>query len=209
MTAATAARSGIGDGTATDEAVGDAPRRGRPRSADVDGRVLDATLELASEVGISGMSMDDVAQRAGASKASIYRRWPSKEAMVLDAMRHAMQPIADVDTGTLLGDLGLYLPDLATRMEQGRTTDLLPHLIEAALRDEQLRASLDEYVQFRRTPVRAILARAMARGELAADTDVEVLLDVLIGPFIYRRLLSHARLDEAFVERLLAVVLPD
>jgi AcrR family transcriptional regulator len=195
-------------GVATAGEAACAPRRGRPRSADVDQRVLDATLALASEVGINGMSMDDVAQRAGASKATIYRRWPSKEAMVLDAMRHAMHPVDDVDTGSLRGDLDEYLIELAGRMAQGRATELLPHLIEVAMRDESLRDSLDEYVQYRRRPLRAILDRAIERGELAVDTDVEILLDALIGPFIYRRLLSHAPLDAAFVAGLLARVFP-
>lgn len=189
-----------------------APKRGRPRSIDVDQRVLDATLDLASEVGINGMSMDDVAQRASASKASIYRRWPSKEALVLDALRHAMHPIDDIDTGRVRDDLQAYLGEVATRMSNGRSTDVLPHLIEVAMRDEVLRASLDEYVQFRRRPLRRILQRGIDRGELDADIvddDLDVLVDVLIAPFVYRRLLSHAPLDDAFVDRLLARTLPN
>jgi AcrR family transcriptional regulator len=187
------------------------PKRGRPRSSDVDQRVLDATLDLASEVGINGMSMDDVAQRASASKASIYRRWPSKEALVLDALRHAMHPIDDIDTGSVRDDLQMYLREVATRMSNGRSTDVLPHLIEVAMRDEVLRASLDEYVQFRRRPLRRILQRGIDRGELASDIvgdDLDVLVDLLIAPFVYRRLLSHAPIDDAFVDRLLARVLP-
>ena len=66
--------------------------RGRPRSKELDASILTATLELASEVGINGMSMDELAQRAGVSKASIYRRWPSKELLVIDALRSAMGP---------------------------------------------------------------------------------------------------------------------
>lgn len=190
------------------EVDGCAPRRGRPRSVEVDEKLLEATLELAGECGINGMSMDDVARRAGASKATIYRRWPSKEALVLDAMRHAMQPFDDVDTGTLRGDLDEYLLELADRMSNGKSSDVLPHLIEVSVRDAALRESLDDYIRYRRRPLTAILRRGRDRGELSADVDIDTLIDVLIGPFTYRRLLSRAPLDADFVRRLLAVVLP-
>lgn len=185
-----------------------APRRGRPRSVGVDEALLAATLELATEVGISRMSMDVLAQRAGVSKATIYRRWPSKEALVLDALQHAIKPFEQVDTGTLRSDLDLYLGELAERMTNGSASDILPHLIEVSVRDEVLRASLDDYVRMRRQPLRTIIERAMSRGELPADTDVDVLLDAIISPFIYRRLLSHDVMDDDFVRRLVALVLP-
>lgn len=185
-----------------------APRRGRPRSADADEAILAATLELAGEVGINGMSMDDLAERAGVSKTTIYRRWTSKEQLVLDALRSAMGPLDDVDTGSLSDDLRAYLIELGERMWRGRMSDVLPHLIEVACHDEALQSRLDDYVQYRRAPMLAILERGLDRGELPADTDVDVLADVLIGPFVYRRLLTHAPLDADFVDRLLRVALP-
>lgn len=184
-----------------------AARRGRPRSADADEAILAATLELAGEVGINGMSMDDLAERAGVSKTTIYRRWTSKEQLVLDALRSAMGPLDDVDTGSVHDDLRAYLIELGERMWQGRMSDVLPHLIEVACHDDSLRSRLDDYVQFRRAPMLAILGRGVERGELAADTDLDVLADVLLGPFIYRRLLTHAPLDETFVDRLLGVAI--
>lgn len=185
------------------------PRRGRPRSAGVDEALLAATLELTGEFGLDGMSMDDLAQRVGVSKATIYRRWPSKEALVLDALRHAMRPFDQVDTGTLRGDLVSFLRELGDRMSNGKTADVLPHLLGVAVRDKALRGSLDEYIRHRRQPLRVIIERGVARGELAATTDVDVLIDALIGPFAYRRLFSREPLDASFVERLLQVVLPD
>ncbi|TFH20139.1 MAG: TetR/AcrR family transcriptional regulator [Acidimicrobiales bacterium] len=183
-------------------------RPGRPRSAGVDEALLDATLQLAGEVGIHGMSMDDLARRAGVSKATIYRRWPSKEALVLDALAHAIRPFDLVDSGSLLGDLEAYLRELGHRMQTGRTSDVLPDLISASARDAALRESLDEWVRHRRLPLNTILGRAVQRGELAADADIDTIIDALIGAFMYRRLLSHAPLDEAFVSALLHVVLP-
>ena len=183
-------------------------RRGRPRVEGLDQALLDVTLELAGEVGLNGMSMDDLAQRAGVSKATIYRRWPSKERLVLEALNQAMRPFDLIDTGSLRGDLDDYLTELARRMATGKASDVLPDLIAASVRDPNLRNSLDEYIRHRRQPLQTILGRALERGELASETDVEVLIDALIGPFVYRRLLSHDPLDAAFVERLLRTVLP-
>jgi len=189
----------------TDTAV----RRGRPRSVGVDEALLDATLVLAGEVGISGMSMDELAQRAGVSKATIYRRWPSKEALVLDAFAHAIKPFDSVDTGSLRGDLDVYLGELRHRLQSGLTSDVLPDLISASVRDVGLRRSLDEWVHHRRQPLLTILGRAVQRGELASDTDIDVLIDAIVGAFMYRRLLSHAAVDDDFVGRLLRVVALD
>ncbi len=184
------------------------PRRGRPRSAEADSAILTATIELAGEVGINGMSMDDVADRAGVSKTTIYRRWPNKEALVLDALGSAMRPLDDVDTGDLRDDLVIYLSEVSRRMENGKSSDVLPHLIEAGCHDPAIAESLDAYVQFRRQPLRRIFKRAIERGELAADADIDILIDAVIGPFVYRRLLTHDRIDADFTRRLLDIVVP-
>lgn len=185
-----------------------APRRGRPRSADADAAILKATLDLAGEVGINGMSMDVLAARAGVSKTTIYRRWPSKEALVLAALGSAIRPFDDVDTGTLRDDLDLYLGELVERYKPSPMNDILPHLIEAASLDQSVQTSLDSYVHIRRQPLHTIFDRALTRGELDADTDVDLLIDAVIGPFVYRRLLTREPVNLAFVERLLQLVLP-
>jgi AcrR family transcriptional regulator len=183
-------------------------RRGRPRSAGIDAALLTATLDLAAEVGISRLSMDELAERAGVSKGTIYRRWSSKEELVIDALRSAMRPLDDVDTGALRTDLELYLGELAGRFRVGQMNDVLPHLIEVACHDDAIRSSLDDYVQNRRQPLRVIFEHAVVRGELGGDVDIETLIDVVIGPFVYRRLLTRSEIDDAYIERLLAIVLP-
>lgn len=194
--------------TAVSDADGCAPRRGRPRSAEVDEAVLLATVELLGEVGVSRLSMDEVAERAKVSKATIYRRWSSKEALVIDALNGATSHLDDPDTGTLRGDLERYLRQVARRFKTGRMSDVLPHLIEVACHDPALRSSLDHYVQTRRRPLMAIVERARERGEIRDGVDLEVLVDAIIGPFIYRRLLSRMPLSDTFVARLLDLVLP-
>lgn len=183
-------------------------KRGRPRSEEINETVLAAALEIAGDVGIAKMSMDELARRADVSKATIYRRWASKESLILDALRSAMSPIDDDDTGSLRSDLDSYLDQLVGRFEQNPMNDVLPHLIEVACHDPGIQESLDDWVRFRRLPLRRIFERACTRGELGVDADIEVLIDATIGPIVYRRLLTRDPIDADFAMRLIAVVAP-
>jgi AcrR family transcriptional regulator len=182
-------------------------RRGRPRRPDADQAIMSAALELLAEVGVAGFSMDLLAQRAGVGKATIYRRWVSKEALILDALRTTTLPIPAPDEGNLRADLIGYTDQLVERFGDGRGSDVLPHLIEASCYDEQLRASLDEYTRGRQAAIRQILQRGIDRGELPADTDVDLLVDVILGPFFYRHLLTGAPVDREFTHRLVDLAL--
>ena len=182
-------------------------RRGRPRDARCDEAILRATLEMLGEGGAGNLSIDGVAARAGVGKATIYRRWSSKEALLLEALSTDTNAIASPDSGTLRGDLELYFDDLVERLRQNQNSDVLPHLIEAACYDAEVRNSLDEYLSSRQLPLRQLLQRAQERGEIAARIDLSVVVDVLVGPLIYRRLMTRDRIDGVFVRKLLDIVL--
>lgn len=182
-------------------------RRGRPRDARCDAAILRATLEMLGEGGAGNLSIDGVAARAGVGKATIYRRWSSKEALLLEALSTDTNAMASPDSGTLRGDLELYFDDLVERLRQNQNSDVLPHLIEAACYDAEVRNSLDEYLSTRQLPLRQLLQRAQQRNEIAADIDLGVVVDVLVGPVIYRRLMTGDRIDGVFVRKLLDIVL--
>ena len=152
--------------------------------------------------------MDVLAARAGVSKTTIYRRWPSKEALVLHALSTSIRPFDDVNTGSLHEDLDLYLGELVQRFKPGPANDILPHLIETATLDSSVRSALDEFVKIRRFPLRTILERAKDRGELDNSADTHLLIESIIGSITYRRLLTREPVDTEFMERLLALVLP-
>jgi AcrR family transcriptional regulator len=193
--------------TAASELAPVPAKRGRPRRADADGAILAATRELLTEVGVAGLSMDVLAQRAGVGKATIYRRWDSKETLILDALRMSTTPIPVPDTGTLRDDLFAYVDAVAERFSPGRGSDVLPHLIEASCYDEHLRASLDDYTRGRQATIRMLLRRGVERGELPADTDIDLLVDVILAPFFYHHLLTGATVDRDFTHRLVEFAL--
>ena len=196
--------------TAGEAKAGGAPaQRGRPRSEQADRAIMTAALELLAERGIAGMSIEEVASRAGVGKATIYRRWSSKGALTLDAFLaefQGQQPLPD--TGSLRGDLRASLRawvHAVTRTPVGR---MLADLIGEIQHDKDLAATYRERVlEPLRQQHRIMLDRAIARGEIPADTDREVALDLMFGAAQHRLLLGHLPLTERFVGQVVDVIM--
>jgi AcrR family transcriptional regulator len=153
---------------------------GRPRDPEVDRRIAQAALDLFAEAGWAGFAMETVARRAGVGKASLYLRWNGKEAVLADAVTLRLARAADVDTGTLRGDL----VELAIQMldvyggETGRAA------LRLGLEAAAIPGVAEHYADMRQAQIsaaRAIVRRGIDRGELAADTPVTLLLDTLVG----------------------------
>ncbi|MDX6679818.1 MAG: hypothetical protein QOE31_3870 [Solirubrobacteraceae bacterium] len=193
----------------TEGAAQDVPRRGRPRSETSRTAILAAARELIATHDLSSISMDAVAVRAGASKATIYRWWPSKELLALDALSSEWAPARPDprDTGSLDGDLLALMRPWARQLAAKPYGRVLAALITKAQSDaafaEEYRA---RFVQPRREQARAIFARAIDRGEIPADTDTEVAIDLLYGPFYHRILHGHAKLSDRFTRAIVAYV---
>jgi AcrR family transcriptional regulator len=181
-----------------------APRRGRPRSEQARRAILEAASELLVAQGLAAVSVATVAARAGVSKATIYRRWHTKELLALDALFHAWadaRPPARA-TGQLHADLlSLLRPwvELLRKRPYG-------HLVASLLAEAQTNAGFAEQywlrlVGPRREEARALINRAIER-EPAAGTDFELALDLLYGPIYHRLFHGHAPLDEPFLHAL-------
>ena len=163
---------------------------GRPRSARADHAILEATLDCFIEDGFRGMSMDAIAARAGVGKATIYRRWNSKEELLVDSIASLQENLEPVDTGSVSTDLVTLIRNVASRQESkaGKCMQqILPHL-----RDNPRLGDIykERVLEPRRRLTRQILQRGVERGELRADVDLEVAIDLVVGPVVFRKLLG-------------------
>jgi AcrR family transcriptional regulator len=185
------------------------PRRGRQRSERAHEAILEAAAELLLARGLEAVSMDEVAARAGVSKATIYRWWPTKETLALDALYQewATSPDARV-RGSLRGDLLSLLRPWVRLVGERPYGRVIAALITEAQTDPVFAQQYRErFVEPRRDQVRPILLAAIARGELPPATDVELALDLLYGPLYHRLLHGHAPLTERFLRDLVDTVL--
>jgi AcrR family transcriptional regulator len=168
----------------------DTRRPGRPRSPEAHAAILRAALELTAASGLRGLSMEAIAARAGVGKATIYRRWKTKEAVFADALRTIAVAPDIPDTGTVRGDI-----EEASGAAVGRLSTsafrVLPRLMAEAGDDPELLEVLDTALLGpRRATIGAILRRGVARGELREDLDVDLVIDMLMGPLVARLLMS-------------------
>jgi len=182
--------------------------RGRPRSEVAERAILEATTELLDERGFVALTMEDVALRAGVSKATIYRWWPSKGILAFDAFlaRYlAEQPLPD--TGTLHGDLLAALRGWIRTVKQTVTGRTLVGLIAEVQRDPALAdAWRDRFIRPVRDRHRTMIERAVDRGEIPAGTDAEIALDLLFGSAYHRLLQSHLDLSDRFATVIVDII---
>jgi len=182
--------------------------RGRPRSQRSHRAILEAASELLEERGFVDLTMDEVAQRAGVSKATIYRWWPTKGTLAFEAFTAsflARQPIPD--TGTLRGDFLAALRGWVKTVNGTVTGRTLVALIAEVQRDPELAEIWrDHFVSPVRAQHRVMIERAVKRGEISAEIDPEVVLDLLYGPGYHRLLQSHLPLSDRFAEAVVDTV---
>lgn len=200
----------VGQGTGEPTAPVDTSTQTEPAAARSDRRaaICDAVFELLSEVGYDRMSMDAVAARARASKATIYRAWPNKPDLVSEALGHRFGGTPDAPgTGSLRGDL-IALATNACRIAEGPDGAVLTGLMTAAARNDELSRTLYRCAYVAKAPVhQAIVAAAVDRGEVAAGTDPDLLHEVLHSMILTRKLWSAGPLDDEFVVHLVDDVL--
>jgi AcrR family transcriptional regulator len=170
---------------------------------------LTAAVELLAERGLAAMSIEEVAARAGVGKTTIYRRWPSKGLLALDAFVASFreeQPLPD--TGTLRGDLLAALHAWVRAVTQTPMGSMLTGLIAEAQHDQELRGAWrDRMLEPLRTQHRIMLDRAIGRGEIAPGVDREVVLDLFFGAAEHRLLLGHLPMSDDFIADVVDVIL--
>lgn len=166
--------------------------------------VTAAVMEQLAENGYARLSMEAVAKRAGVGKSALYRRWPSKQDMVVSVLGEFSVELAEfADTGALRTDLMAALELLHTWLTHPRMAAILPDLTAEAGRNPVLAQAVRATIgQPRRALGLQLLQRAIERGELPADTDVEMALDLIAGPMFWRLSVRHAEAEPDYLERL-------
>ena len=182
--------------------------RGRPRSEHSHEAILDAVLRLLEAEGYDALTIEGVARHAGVGKQTIYRWWKCKAELVLEAYaNHSASKVPVPDRGSLRGDLEAFLTAGFKRLTD-ISAPIMRGLMADAVHDDEFRAVLlSAFIAKRGDALKQIFERGMARGEVAAATDLDFACELILGPMWYRLLLQHARLDARFARQLTASVM--
>jgi len=171
--------------------------------------VLHAADDLLVERGYAGVTIEGIATRAGVAKQTIYRWWPSKFEILMDTfLEDAADALEIPDTGTAAGDLRHHLRQLAAFLSGDPAGRVMLALIGQAQQDAGIaRAFQQRFLDERRALDRTILERAVARGDIRADTDLELVIDMIYGPVYHRVLLTGLPVDDSFIDGLVGHVM--
>ena len=183
-----------------------APTKGRHRSQAADDAILTATVELLREHGYRGLTMSGVIERSGVSSATLYRRWPTKQAVVVAALRTITADPCPADTGSLAGDLEAFVKRVAKAIA-GRDS-LYGTLATEVPEDDEVKAmNREAFIEPRLEQVRVILDRAVARGELTERPPDDHALSLITGPLYHRAFVLDEKLTPAFFRLVVQQVL--
>ena len=176
---------------------------GRPRSAEADRAILRAAVDLLADEGYGGVTMEGVAARAGVGKATVYRRWSCKSALVVDALTTCRESgVLPPDTGSARGDLLVFVRGF---MHHLRTSDAgrdMPALVAELSRSPELAEAFREgFVQPRRAKVLEAVGRGVERGEVRGDVDPELVADAVVALLMHRFLVTGMAIDDDLPER--------
>lgn len=181
---------------------------GRPRSEQAHQAILRSTLRILGQSGFSDLTIEDVADHAGVGKATVYRWWPNKGALIADAFAsNTTRKLRFPDTGSVFSDMSRQMRQLV-KVFRSRRGRIVSAILAAGQSDKDLIAAFrDRFLWPRRQEAYATLRRGIRRGELRKDIDPDLVLDSLYGPIYMRFLIRHDRLTPEFVDRLCALVL--
>ncbi|WP_197040119.1 TetR/AcrR family transcriptional regulator [Mycobacterium sp. URHB0044] len=170
-------------------------------------RVLTCAFDLLSDSGVGGFTVDEVASRSGVAKTTIYRHWPSREALVLDAASRISAEQEVPDTGRLEADVRALLANLGHLLSTARWSSVVPSIVDVAERDPEFARIHGKIQRGHAAALREVLERAVRRGELAATADQSAMISALIGPLYYRRWFVREPIDEPFIQTIVRNVI--
>lgn len=166
-------------------------------------KVLRETYRILSEQGFSGASIDAIAKQSGVAKTTIYRHWPSRADLLLDACAKMGSKTEPPDTGELKEDLTILLSHLAQELKLARWSSILPSIVDAAERDPDVATVYKKLHGDLMAPYRTVLIRAQERGELSKEVQISDVLAMTVGALFYRRWYTREPITQKIVVRTL------
>lgn len=187
--------------------MSDEKQVGRPRNQDTTAAILSAALDLMEEVGLKALTMEGIAARAGVTKTTVYRRWPSTWAIVLDAFLDEVAPALEFEPqATLRETMNADMKALAASF-RGRPGRVFAPLLAFSQFNMELREALwERHIVPRRAQAFAVLVAGKHTGELRPELDAEAALDALYGSLVYKLLVPHGELSDEYVDTLVECV---
>jgi len=179
----------------------------RTRSEKAHQDVVQAAVDVLVRTGVGGFTIDEVVARSGVAKTTVYRWWPNRQALLLDAAHSLLSPAATPNSGDTRADLVAYLSNFVTVPRDTPAGRLLPELCSVAQRDPEIAELRDTLIAEKRQPVVTILELAKARGDIDQAADVELLATLLIGPLAYTKSLRGLPVDARLVTSVVDTVL--
>ena len=176
------------------------------RSERVRRQVLDAVVELIDEGGIDNLTMEGVAARSGVAKTTVYRHWPTRSALIVDAVRGSWSHLVSPDTGDLRTDLRAAFATMQAT-ELGPGSRMMPSLLAASMRDPELERLTKTLGEERKRPIVEMLERARDRGELPAGIDLDLAFGVILGPLVFRKVNLREPITDAYLDGVIEVAI--
>ncbi|HWR37000.1 MAG TPA: TetR/AcrR family transcriptional regulator [Clostridia bacterium] len=181
---------------------------GRPRDEAARKRILDASLALMEEIGFANLTCDGIAERAGASKATVYRWWPNKAAVVIDAFVEAVTPDLPNEGAESVEEFVRMRLRSFARVLAGRNGRVLAAVVAASQNDPEVAAAfLAHWIKPRRSISRKYLERFQAEGTLVQHANIDQILDVMYGPLQFLLMTRRCRITTEYADSLASLVL--
>lgn len=179
------------------------PHTGRRRNEAAREAIIDAAIGLLQEVGYEGFTIERLARDAGVGKQTVYRWWPSKAAVIAEAVgTRARHTIPLPDTGTLAADLREFFETTFRQSEDPKILSELKSMMVASIENPEAARPFYDFLASRRATLRVLLERGAARSEVSADADLDFLTDLAYGLLWYRGLVGHRPLDDEAARKL-------
>ncbi|MBP1989395.1 TetR/AcrR family transcriptional regulator [Paenibacillus eucommiae] len=182
-------------------------KRGRPRNIETQNSILSSSYDLLLEIGFGAVTVEKIADRAKVSKATIYKWWPNKAAVVMDGFLSAASARLPVpDTGSVFQDTLEHASNMALFMTSREGSLFLEIIGEGQVDSALAEAYRTRYIQPRRLEVYGIMDQGIRRGELRKNLDIGLCTDLIYGPIFYRLLVTGDLLDSNYVRQLVTQV---